>query len=240
MTKMETSRPNTSAGAVQMLNQALRHNYENEKTVAGNPQFKTPAPSAAPDAAGKDFTDKRLNALQELENTLSRFAGPAAKFQDDMDKVTTHIKEWTTATKDLKGNPIAPLLTRSPGGGGGGGPLALSDYNAATHTSVLYTQAAEREVLGLKNANIDFLNTQKLVNKALADHAINQDTANKLMDAAGIKRADAVEGSGPDAYAAAITSASLTRKSLFDNAGAYWQRKYHERHRSPGRRTKSS
>ena len=217
----QTDRPvNFNGGTthdISVLRQTLATNILRQKTIAGNPVFVPPQQTGQPDAAGKDFTDKRLNALQELENSLSRFAGPAAKFQDDMDKVTTHIKEWTTATKDAKGNPIAPLLTQSQVAAEFAA-VGFGDYSAATHTSVLYTQAAEREVLGLKNANIDFLNTQKLVNKAVADGAINQDTANKLMDAAGIKRADAVEGSGPDAYAAALQSASLTRSQLLGNA----------------------
>lgn len=155
--------------------------------VSGTPTFVQPAAPASETDQLKDRTAKMLDALQSLENMLSRFAGPAAKFNDDISKVTTKIINWTSATHDAKGNTIAPLLTEAQVAAKFAA-VGFDDYNKTTHMSVKFTQDVAREVLGLKNANEDFVHTQDMVNKAIQIGAINQAQGSKILDDARRKR----------------------------------------------------
>ncbi len=64
----------------------------------------------------------------------------------------------------------------------------FNDYNAQTHMSADYTKAIAREVLGLKNDDIELANTIKMVTLAENLHAISMIEGNKLVEDATRKR----------------------------------------------------
>lgn len=154
------------------------------KKAAGAPQFRLPAPPATGDPAGtKDRAEKARAALQDLENMLAQFAGPAVKFQNDISKMTTEILKFTTATKDAKGHVIPALLTETQVS------LAFAaagfkDYNATTHQSASYNDALARSVMGLKNTDLDLAHATDMANAALAIHAVTAAEAAEYIDKA--------------------------------------------------------
>lgn len=168
--------------------------------------FVPPAPPADQTEVTKDRAAKMREALQGLEDAVSKFAGPAVKLQDDLDKMSTKIKDLTTATHNAKGEVVPALLSMSQVMD----VFTKAGFKGNTFQDQFkqYTQATERSLLGLKNTSLEFSQTQELVNKALKDGAIDQAQANKLIDDAKKKR-DLYNLSLLDTVDAAVATAKL-------------------------------
>ena len=158
------------------FDQNLTSNYKmlegafGKKKEVGLPTLNQPSPtgdSATQVAAAS--VNKQTEALQALENMLSKFGGPAAKYTDDIDKMTSKIKELTTATVNAATGKVTPATLTNAQVAGAFDKAGYKDYNATTHESATFNNQVAESVMGLTKHLADLSSAQALVNKYLAD-----------------------------------------------------------------------
>lgn len=162
------------------LGQFNLNNMKGDLNLAGRP------PGAGQETVigdkTKDLTAKVRAAEDSIAGLLSRFGGPLAKFNKDWVDLTTTVEK---ATAVLGPGKIGAMFAAA----------GFDDFNAKTGKSLELMKAMERESLGLKNANLELSNTERMINKALQDKAISQEESIRLDTAAKIAALSEAQGS---------------------------------------------